>query len=493
MKFRFDGEFHVLSRQEMDAIHAASLRILSEVGVRIPNERVRRMVASVGGTTHEASETVTFSADVLERHLEQRREEARRAGERVTHYRGVASAVGSEAAAEQHVIEGHVGGLCTMAWDSDARRTRPATREDLISGTIIANHLDCVRRYTPMFTPLDVPDGTSDLHVWAITFLTSTKDPTGGYILRKQSVRPLLDMCIAYAGSEEEVRRKDLFHYLCFISSPLRIVPDALEIALEVYDLRYPVYVGLPMVVAGATGPQTFAGTLALSNAESLAGYVISHAFNTPVEYGAAPVVMDPRTGCGCYADPRRAALIAACMDLSRYYGFPMAGGHLAHTDASAPGIEAAAERVFGAMINAILGISPTMMRIGILGPGGQTGCLPQMLIDAEICSMLNAFFRGIEVSDERIALDLIKRVGIGGSFLAEEHTARHLRDELWLPSLFVRERMNDGGEQVLERAKERVREILAQPREPALPPDREGDIRAILQRAVETHGRGLS
>jgi trimethylamine--corrinoid protein Co-methyltransferase len=485
VKFRFEGEYHALSVQEMDAIHAASLRILKEVGIWTPNKRVRGMIADVGGTVREGSETVTFSADVVERHLEERREEARRRGERVTHYRGVASTVSSETTTEQHVIEGHVGGLCTMTWDMDAQRTRPATRQDLKQGTIIADHLECVRRYTPMFTPSDVPEGTGDLHVWAMTFTTSKKDPTGGYILRRESVQPLLDMCIAYAGSEEEVRRKDLFHYLCFISSPLRIVPDALEIALEVYDLGYPVYAGMPMVVAGATGPQTLAGTLALSNAETLAGYVISHAFNTPVEYGAAPVVMDARTGCGCYADPRRTLLIAACMDLSRYYGFPMAGGHLAHTDATAPGIQAAAERVFGAMVNAILGISPTMMRIGILGPSGQTGCLPQMLIDAETCSMLNAFFRGTEVSEERIALDLIKRVGIGGSFLAEEHTAQHFREESWLPSLFLREHMNDGGERLLERAKEQVREILARSQEPALPPDREKEINSILSRAV--------
>jgi trimethylamine--corrinoid protein Co-methyltransferase len=259
-----------------------------------------------------------------------------------------------------------------------------------------------------------------------------------------------------------------LFHYLCFLSSPLRFQADALEIALSVHDLGYPVHVGMPMVVAGATGPQTLAGALTLGNAETLAGWVLSHAFNTETDYGAAAVTMDPRTGIACYADPRRTLLAAAALDLSRYYGLSMAGAHLSHTDAAAPGI------------------APTTIRIGMLGPSGQTGCLPQMLIDAEICSMLNALFRGVEVDEERIALDLIKRVGIGGTFLDQEHTAAHLRSELWFPTLFLREHFNEGGEQVLERAKARVRELLAQPEPHPLPEDTEREIRAILNRAIK-------
>jgi trimethylamine--corrinoid protein Co-methyltransferase len=396
----------------------------------------------------------------------------------------VVSDSGAEAAMP-HEVKGDVGGLCTMAWDMDLERARPATCDDLRAGTRMANHLECVRRYAPMFTPSDVPEGTNDLHVWALTFLNSTKQPTGGYILRKSSVQPLHDMAVAYAGSEAEVKRRDLFHYLCFLSSPLRFQPDALEMALAVHDLGYPVHVGMPMVVAGGTGPQTLAGTLTLGNAETLAGWVLSHAFNTETDYGAAAVTMDPRTGIACYADPRRNLLAAAALDFARYYGLPMSGAHLSHTDASAPGIQAAAERVLGALVNAVLGIAPTTIRIGILGASGQTGCLPQMVIDAEICSMLNALFRGIEVDEEHIALELIKQVGIGGTFLDQEHTAAHLRSELWFPALFVREHLNEGGEKVLERAKARVRELLAQPDPHPLPEDKAREIQRILDAGI--------
>jgi trimethylamine:corrinoid methyltransferase-like protein len=45
MKFQFDGEYHVLSKEEMDSLHRASLEILREVGVQIPNARVLEMAA----------------------------------------------------------------------------------------------------------------------------------------------------------------------------------------------------------------------------------------------------------------------------------------------------------------------------------------------------------------------------------------------------------------------------------------------------------------
>jgi trimethylamine--corrinoid protein Co-methyltransferase len=229
MKFRFDGDYHVLSEEELDQIHRASLEILLDLGVHIPNDRVLEMAAGQGGDVDGAAQIVRFRPEVIEAHLERRREAARQAGQKVGRYRGVPSDAGAQAAMP-HEVKGDVGGLCTMIWDMDQQRTRPATCDDLRAGTRIANQLASVRRYAPMFTPSDVPEGTNDLHVWALTFLNSTKQPTGGYILRKSSVKPLHEMAIAFAGSEAEVCRRELFGYLCFLSSPLRFQPvDQLE------------------------------------------------------------------------------------------------------------------------------------------------------------------------------------------------------------------------------------------------------------------------
>ena len=44
-----------------------------------------------------------------------------------------------------------------------------------------------------------------------------------------------------------------------------------------------------------------------------------------------------------------------------------------------------------------------------------------------------------MEVSDEKLGLDAIQHAIDAGSFLAEEHTLRHFRQELWFPQLLDR------------------------------------------------------
>ena len=46
----------------------------------------------------------------------------------------------------------------------------------------------------------------------------------------------------------------------------------------------------------------------------------------------------------------------------------------------------------------------------------------------------------GFEVNPETLALEVVKRVGPGGNFMAEEHTLRHMRSELFQPILSDRE-----------------------------------------------------
>jgi trimethylamine--corrinoid protein Co-methyltransferase len=71
-----------------------------------------------------------------------------------------------------------------------------------------------------------------------------------------------------------------------------------------------------------------------------------------------------------------------------------------------------------------------------------------------------------VRVDEEALALDAVRRVGPGGNFLTDEHTARNLRQELWFPRLMDRDRYGPwlaaGSKRMGDRLKERVAEILA-------------------------------
>jgi len=56
------------------------------------------------------------------------------------------------------------------------------------------------------------------------------------------------------------------------------------------------------------------------------------------------------------------------------------------------------------------------------------------MCADNELMAYVKRMARGLEISPDTLAADLVHTVQPGGNFLAEEHTVKHLRRELWLP-----------------------------------------------------------
>jgi trimethylamine--corrinoid protein Co-methyltransferase len=78
---------------------------------------------------------------------------------------------------------------------------------------------------------------------------------------------------------------------------------------------------------------------------------------------------------------------------------------------------------------------------------------------------MVKRLLRGVEVSDETLALEVIESVGPGGNYLAAGHTRKHYREMIWQPDLLNRMAYdnwkNAGAMTFGERANLRVREIL--------------------------------
>ena len=95
---------------------------------------------------------------------------------------------------------------------------------------------------------------------------------------------------------------------------------------------------------------------------------------------------------------------------------------------------------------------------------------------------------RGVTVDDETLAFDVIKEVGPGGTFLVEDHTVEHFREEFYMPTISDRltyeQWMNKGGERIEVRANRRWKEILANYGESTLSSDIDRDLRKYM----ETH-----
>jgi trimethylamine--corrinoid protein Co-methyltransferase len=264
---------------------------------------------------------------------------------------------------------------------------------------------------------------------------------------------------------------------------------------LKMAAYECPIYLG-PMVTTGGSGPVTLAGTLAVHNAEVLHGLTLTYLLNPrqPVIYSCHAHALDLSRGAIQYGAPEQALLACAASQLAQSYGLAVCGNVML-TDSNMAdyqaGFEAGATAAYalaaGWDMLGLLGFGT----IGVVGAGvGQS--LEMMIIQDEALSYLKRLLASFEVSDDTLALDVIRDVGIGGNFLAHPHTAKHMRRELWrsgglFPRLDYQTWADAGAESTLDRAAARLDEILLNyPPEPVLPPQKAERLREIRDQAVE-------
>ncbi|NLG24127.1 MAG: hypothetical protein GX558_02120, partial [Clostridiales bacterium] len=193
-----------------------------------------------------------------------------------------------------------------------------------------------------------------------------------------------------------------------------------------------------PMIMAGSTAPVTMAGAMVLVVAEVLASnFMVMALTGEPSNYfGHGSHSNDPRTMLCSFGAPNQALLAIASAQMGRFYGID-AGSNSALSDALMPDFQCGFEKAFSALYGALAGT----VSIGCQGITGadQGFSFEQLVIDDEWLDACNYVAGGIEVNEETIAEELIHEVGIGGNFLGEEHTAKHLRRNFWPSRLFDR------------------------------------------------------
>jgi len=231
------------------------------------------------------------------------------------------------------------------------------------------------------------------------------------------------------------------------------------------YGIPISVHAG-PLV--GGISPVTLAGTLAVANAEVLAGIALNQLLEEgrPCFYNLGfGRVFDMRTAIGLAGSAEVALLAAAGSQLSSYYNLPSAAW--SNTESMLVDSQSIYERTMMmllfilAKINMVWGVGQLESEISV--------SLEQAVIDDEIIGPLKRIQRGIKIDDETLALEVIKEVGFsllsGKNYLDHEHTAKHFKEEMFFPKLSNRKSCEDwikeGGKSLEEKAKEKCQEIL--------------------------------
>jgi trimethylamine--corrinoid protein Co-methyltransferase len=181
-----------------------------------------------------------------------------------------------------------------------------------------------------------------------------------------------------------------------------------------------------------------------------------------PVIHGGGPTAMYMDSGAYASNSPE-AILLRSCQGhMADFYGVPAWYGAGA-TTAKEPGIQSAYENAI-AMFMAYANGADVTFGTGLLD-GSRILCLENMVVDDEILGMVKRILRGVEVTDETLARDLIAKMGFNGNYLFDKHTRAHVR-ELWQAKLgetgIYEGWRQAGSPSTIDKAQDKVREILA-------------------------------
>lgn len=240
------------------------------------------------------------------------------------------------------------------------------------------------------------------------------------------------------------------------------------------------------LIMAGSSGPITLPGVIALQNAEILAGITLAQLVRpgAPVIYGATSSAMDMRTGALSIGAPELSVVISATAQMARFYNLPSrSGGGL--TDALLPDAQAGSESGLALSTAARSGINFILHSAGILG-SYISMCFEKFIIDEEFCGMLRKLLKPMEVSDETIDLEMIRKVGIGGQYLTQPKTFQLCRTEYYLPRLNSRANLDGwraaGSKRIDQTAAEKVAARLDGYARPEIDPGLESELTAYVE-----------
>jgi trimethylamine--corrinoid protein Co-methyltransferase len=478
--------FRILSKDDLNAIHWATLGILKETGIRIvEGEEVLKLLKEKGCTVDFRKETVFFSPSMVEEAL-------KKASKVVTVYSPRNSKL-------DYKIDGrHVyfdtDGLNVNTADLETGEWRSSTGDDVAKIVKVTNALDSYPSVGGMTASFDKPEYIRGFHD-LITRLNNTEKPTGisvggGNVESPELSRVLFDyqleMAEVVAGGEKALSKRPLLRGGFWGMSPLQFHGLYVEQALKLAELGFASFVG-SMTQAGATAPVTLAGWLAVTNAEVLGGTsIIQLAYpGTQMSIGYEPAAFDMKYGHMAAGAPEESLLNAAAVEVAKYYGFTASVMGLV-TSAKVPGSQACYEKVMSGILPILAGAD----RVG--GAGGlacsMTASLEELVIDDELIKAMLTSLRGVEVNDETLALDVIKKVGPGGHYLAQKHTMDNFMKEQFIPELIDRssydEWKKNGETSLVDRAKEKVKKILKEHSVPPLDKDIQKELNNITKRA---------
>jgi len=410
----------VLSADQVDAIHGASLRLLRDTGMRVLEPGARRRLARAGCSV--VDDRVRFDPEMVLETIATAPSSftlrARNSTRDLT--------IGG-----RHVVFAGVGG---PAFCSDLDRGRRA-------GTF-AEQCDYLRIIQSLgiihqegggpFEAMDLPPETRHLDLLAA--LTRLLDKNWqGIALGRQRAADSIDIAAIALGTDRDgLAERPAVLAIVNTNSPLSLDIPMAEGLTELAEANQAVCL-TPFTLAGAMAPATLAGALTLMNAEVLAGVALTQLVRrgAPVVYGSFTSNVDMRSGSPAFGTPEYTKAAQAGGQLARRYRLPYRSSNT--TASNAVDAQAAYESQMS-LWGAVAGGANLVNHAAGWLEGGLTASFEKLVIDAEMLQMMAEYLQPIVTDDDALGLEAIDAVGPGGHFFGSPHTMTRYETAFYSP-----------------------------------------------------------
>ena len=465
----------ILSSDEVEAIHAASLRILSEIGMQVLGDRALDLLVGAGVSVDRSTRTVRLDPGQLEELV------ALAPREFQLHARNAERDVVFGGA---NLVISAVGGPAFVA-DIDRGR-RPGNIADFRDYVRLIGALDVIHQEGggPL-EPTDLPVESRHLDQYQVfaTELDKTWHCLGtGRVVVDDAIEM---MCLIRGVSRDDLVGQPSLITIINTNSPLRLDGPMSDGLIEMAEHGQPV-VATPFTLAGAMSPVSLAGAIAQQNAEALFLVALAQIVRpgAPMIYGAFTSNVDMRTGSPAFGTPESVKAQFASGQMARRYGLPWRSSNAT----ASPVVDAQAAyeaemAVWGAVMG---GVNLLYQGAGWL-EGGLTASYEKLIIDAEILQMMSEVLQPIEVSEAALGLDAIAEAGPGGHFFGTAHTLERYETAFYTP--LVSDWRNfetwqaDGSRTATQRANAIWKRLLAEAVPPAIDPAIAEAVQAFVER----------
>ncbi|MBE9572222.1 MAG: trimethylamine methyltransferase family protein [Proteobacteria bacterium] len=461
------GQYKPLTDEEIKKIHATSLRVFDEVGVEVNSLEGRELFRNAGAVVDEANRLVKISHRLVEELIKK--------APSVVNLYGRAEDGELDCEIGGRKVYLGTGGTALNVQDPGSQDSRKAILEDVMNMARLVEALDDIHFFMLNVYPNDIPVEDVDVNRFGAALNLTRKHVMGG-VYTLEGVRDVIKMAEIIAGSPQKLRERPFISMVTCPISPFKLDKSYAQLTIEAARSRIPVVVPAEPL-CGATAPVTLAGNLVVQNVDTLAGVMLAQLANpgTPTIYGCISSITDLRDMKYLSGAVEMGLMNAAAAQMAQFYKLPIyATGGM--SDSKVNDAQAGYESAITNLMVALAGGNFIHDAAGFL-EFCMTASYDKLVIDNEIIGMVMRAVEGIQVNDETLAFDLIRKTGPGGHFVSARHTRRNMRSSQYIPQLSDREDRSKwqdaGSKDTRARATDKVREILGRPPQSFLPEEK--------------------